>query len=85
MSGDAEITAGQLDAATRARRRRRFLLRLGAVVLLLYLLAAYVIIPLAWRRDVHRHPQLFDAPRISHTPAGIPGDPVNLALLGSEA
>ena len=58
---------------------------LGAVVLL-YLLAAYVVIPQAWKRNVRRHPELFDAPpRITHTHDGIPGDPINVALLGSEA
>lgn len=54
-------------------------------VVLLYLLAAYVIIPLIWKRDERRHPELFDAPRVTHTPDGIPGDPINVALLGSEA
>ena len=63
---------------------RRLLYLLGLVILI-YLLVAYVIVPLRWKRDVRRHPQLFDAPRITHTPAGIPGDPVNVALLGSEA
>ena len=52
---------------------------------LLYLLAAYVVIPQAWKRDVRRHPELFDAPRITHTLDGIPGDPINVGLLGSEA
>lgn len=55
------------------------------MVLLLYLLSAYVVVPLIWERDVARHPALFAAPRITHTPLGIPGDPLNLALLGSEA
>jgi hypothetical protein len=41
--------------------------------------------PLAWKRDVRRHPQLFDAPRITHTSDGIAGDQVNVALLGSDA
>jgi hypothetical protein len=61
-----------------------FLGILGAV-LVLYLMAAYLVLPLVWKRDVARHPALFDAPRITHTVDGIPGDPVNLALLGSEA
>jgi hypothetical protein len=56
-----------------------------ATVLLLYLLAAYVIIPFAWKKDTARDAGLVDAPRITHTVDGIPGDPVNLALLGSEA
>jgi len=67
----------------RSRSRRFFLWLAGAG--LLYLLAAYVIMPLVWKRDVRLHPKLFDAPRITHTPDGIPGDPVNVALLGSEA
>jgi hypothetical protein len=44
-----------------------------------------VLIPLAWKWQVRRHPELFDAPRVTHTPNGIPGDPVNVAFLGSEA
>jgi hypothetical protein len=56
-----------------------------AAVLLLYLLAAYVVVPLAWKRETSAHRALFDAPRITHTVDGIPGDPVNLALEGSEA
>src|SRR6516164_5408121 len=63
------------------RARLRFL---GAIILV-YLLAAYVLIPLAWKRRVRRHPELFDAPRITHTSSGIPGDPVNVALLGPES
>ncbi len=55
------------------------------MILVLYLLAAYLIIPSLWKRDAERHPALFDAPRITHTPSGIPGDPINVALLGTEA
>jgi hypothetical protein len=63
---------------------RRLLLLLGAIVAL-YLLAAYVIVPFAWKQDTRRHRALFTGPRITHTPDGIPGDPVNVALVGSEA
>ena len=84
MSDNAQPTSAQSDGPDRTGRRRRLLLRLGGIIILLYLLAAYVIIPRVWQRDVRRHPQLFDAPRITHTPDGIPGDPVNVALLGSE-
>ena len=66
-------------------RRSRRLLYLAAAVILIYLAFAYVFMPLAWKRDVRRHPALFDAPRVTHTPTGIPGDPVNVALLGSES
>jgi len=72
------------EAAPGRNRRRRLWAWLGGVVLL-YLLAAYVIMPLVWKRDVRLHRKLFDAPRITNTPDGIPGDPVNVALLGTEA
>src|SRR5262245_7970252 len=67
----------------RKSRNRSFFVWLAGIVML-YLLAAYVIVPLGWKRDVRLHPQLFDAPRMTHTPDGIPGDPVNIALLGLE-
>lgn len=75
--------AASVAAARRSRPGRRWLLGLGGGALL-YLIVAYGIAPQAWRRDVRDHPQLFDAPRITHTPSGIPGDPINLALLGTK-
>ena len=68
----------------RPSRRRRLIYLAGAIILL-YLLVAYVILPLAWKRDTRRHPDLSGGPRITHTPDGIPGDPVNLAIIGSES
>jgi hypothetical protein len=53
-------------------------------LLLLYVVLAYVLIPWAWRWHAARHPALDDAPRIAHTGNGIPGDPLNLALIGAE-
>ena len=66
------------------KRRHRWLAWIGGLVAL-YLVAAYVILPLAWRRRMHRHPDLAGGPRVTHTANGIPGDPVNLALAGTEA
>ncbi|HTY43327.1 MAG TPA: LssY C-terminal domain-containing protein [Thermoanaerobaculia bacterium] len=66
------------------RRRRSPLLWVGAAVVL-YLVVAYLILPVAWRRRAHRHPDLAGGPRVTHTGNGIPGDPINLALVGSEA
>ena len=37
-----------------------------------------------WSRYVRRHPSLEDLPGITHTGAGIPGDPLNVALIGTE-
>ncbi len=57
---------------------------LGVGLLLLYLLVAYVMAPVAWTRYTHRHPRLDDVPGITQTADGIPGDPINVALIGTE-
>lgn len=49
-----------------------------------YLLLAYVLAPLFWREEIDLHPALAEAPHVTHTMNGIPGDPVNVALVGSE-
>jgi hypothetical protein len=49
-----------------------------------YLLVAYVMMPMIWRRYAQRHPALEDIPGITHTGSGIPGDPLNVALIGSK-
>jgi hypothetical protein len=60
--------------------------RLAIVVLLLvggYFLFAYVFMPWDWRRYEASHPGLENAPRVTHTGSGIPGDPLNVALIGT--
>jgi hypothetical protein len=52
--------------------------------LVLYVLVAYLLLPQRWRSYERRHPALLNAPRITHTASGIPGDPLNLALIASE-
>jgi hypothetical protein len=53
-------------------------------VLLLYFAAAYIVAPAGWKRYARRHPEWANAPRITRTRSSIPGDPLNLALVGSE-
>jgi LssY C-terminus len=55
---------------------------LAAVVV--YVMSAYLLMPTLWHVEVVRHPALQGAPRITHTAAGIPGDPLNVALVASE-
>jgi hypothetical protein len=55
-----------------------------AVVLGVYLLAAYVAVPMLWRSYFRHHPGLDDAPDVTLTKDGIPGDPLNVALVGDE-
>jgi len=49
-----------------------------------WLLAAYVVLPMLWRHYEH-HPVLENAPKTTLTAQGIPGDPLNIGLIGSES
>jgi hypothetical protein len=69
------------------RRRnpiKRWSLSVGLFILI-YLLIAYIILPFGWERYATDHPTLDDNPRITETSDGHPGDPLNVALIGSES
>lgn len=53
--------------------------------LVVYLVVAYVGLPAAWRIYERRHPALANLPGITATHDHHPGDPINLALIGTEA
>jgi hypothetical protein len=76
-----------VDNITSPKRRGllRRLVALAAALLLAYLAVAYVVAPLAWKRYERRHPALDDVPGITRTADGIPGDPVNVSLIGTKA
>lgn len=78
----AEFDNSQPSPAQRSHRRK--LLKIIGVSLLIYGALAYLLVPFVWRRALKRHPDLSGGPRVTHTANGIPGDPANLALLGSE-
>jgi hypothetical protein len=63
--------------------RRRIAL-LVAGLLLVYLAVAYLVLPFVWERYARRHPSLEDIPDVTHTADGIPGDPLNVALIGTK-
>ena len=73
-------------AAGRSRRWRFLIWTLNVllVFVLLWLLAAYVILPAVWRHYEHQ-PVLETAPKTSWTAQGIPGDPLNVGLIGDES
>src|SRR5580704_14522714 len=48
----------------------------------LYFLIAYVVLPLFWRRYEHQK-DLAGLTMITRTSTGIPGDPINIGLVGS--
>ena len=69
-------------AAPRAKPRRwRWLL----LILVAWAAAAYLVAPWLWKKYFQRHPRFADAPRITHTSDGHPGDPLNIGLIGEES
>ncbi|MCF2525339.1 LssY C-terminal domain-containing protein [Bradyrhizobium sp. G127] len=67
----------------RSARLRSFLLRIFLPVLLCYLLLAYLILPSFWRHYEHQK-KLDGLPMVTTTAQGIPGDPINVGMVGSQ-
>ena len=63
---------------TRAARWLATLAVLGAV----YFLIAYLVLPSIWKQYEHQ-PGIADRPMVTQTASGIPGDPINIGLVGS--
>lgn len=51
---------------------------------IVYVVVAYLLLPTLWRFYTHRHPALDDVPGITTTANRIPGDPINVALVGTK-
>jgi hypothetical protein len=45
---------------------------------------AYLVMPFDWTRYTRKHPSLDAIPHITYAADGIPGDPLNVALIGTE-
>ncbi len=56
-----------------------------ATIVAAYVAIAYLLMPTLWHRYAERHPSLDSVPGITQTASGIPGDPLNVALVGTEA
>src|SRR5690349_9754168 len=72
----------QRTASTRRKRRRAIPALFGVAAV--YLVGAYIVVPLAWERYAHHHPSFDDNPRITQTGDDHPGDPLNVALIGAK-
>src|SRR3954469_17410595 len=72
-------------AKTESKLRRRTIrcLKILGILLGLWLVSAYVLLPALWRHYEHQ-PALAAAPKTTLTAQGIPGDPLNVGLIGSE-
>jgi hypothetical protein len=53
-------------------------------LLLVYVVVTYLIVPALWRGYERRHPALDDLPGITLARGDLPGDPLNVALIGTE-
>jgi hypothetical protein len=58
------------------------LLSAAGTIVGLYFLLAYIVLPLFWRHYEHQH-ALAGLPMVTRTANGIPGDPMNVGLVGS--
>jgi hypothetical protein len=66
------------------RKRLRRWLVVFAVAILGYGVVAYALLPLLWRHYEHQQ-SLASKPMVTETAEGIPGDPLNVGLVGDEA
>ena len=80
-----EVKGDPIDARTRAAKHARLdrvLLTLLAIVLG-YTALAYLILPALWTHHEHQK-GLANLPMVTRTAQGIPGDPINVGLIGDE-
>jgi LssY C-terminus len=67
------------------RSLRRRVALLVACLLVIWLVVAYIFMPGLWKHYVRRHPSLGDLPGVTKTADGTTGDPLNVALVGTES
>lgn len=63
------------------KRRWRQVALVAAGLIAAYLLLAYLVLPTAWTH-YENQPGLAGRPMVTHTAQGIPGDPLNIGLIG---
>src|SRR5437870_6927963 len=73
-----------LPSYTQKKRSFPAWTRIALGIALAYLVVAYLILPRLWKRHEMRHAVFDDSPRVTQTASDIPGDPLNIALVGTE-
>jgi hypothetical protein len=74
-------TGGVRSPPRRDRSRLERFLLLALLVVLLYALFAYLLLPSIWTHYEHQR-KLATLPMVTRTAQGIPGDPINVGLVG---
>ena len=77
----ADIDGVQSPVRRRSRTRRTALLSLS--ILIAYCLVAYLVLPTFWTHYEHQK-GLAMLPMVTRTAQGIPGDPINVGLVGDK-
>ncbi len=80
----SHATGPALAANIERAARRRLYVRIVVSLLLLWAIAAYLLLPRLWMRHYRRHPFASEAERITTTSDGHPGDPINIQLVGTQ-
>ena len=78
------IVLPQSPEPAKREPRWKLIAILASVLIAGYVALAYVIAPLDWMHYVKKHPSFDDIPNITLTKTGIPGDPLNVSLIGTE-
>jgi len=76
------VTELQAEGSSRKHSRLRRAAKIALAVLIVYGLLAYIILPALWTHHEHQK-GLADLPMATRTGQGIPGDPINVGLIGS--
>lgn len=79
------MTAAATGPEGAAARVLEYWLRAFALAAVSYFVLAYLVLPNLWRLIEHRHPALQGLATHAVTRDGIPGDPINIVVIGTEA
>jgi LssY C-terminus len=63
---------------------KRRAMKLFFVLLVVWFVLAYFLIPIIWKTYIHLRPSYDNIPEITFTSDGHPGDPLNVSLVGTE-
>ena len=69
--------------SSRRRRRLRRAMMVAGWLIVAYLLVAYWLLPMMWTHYEHHH-RMANAPKTTMLADGVPGDPLNVAVIGSK-
>ena len=84
FGGEPWLASQVPDSNTQKERMFPVWARIALGIALAYFLVAYLILPRLWKHRETRHAVFDYSPRVTHTASDIPGDPLNIALVGTE-